>query len=413
MKGLPKQLFIIGLIATFSQTTFADTTEYFGNIRYNHVSPHVAIKGVNPLNQEQSQSRPHFIFNSNDHGRLTSIIDNSYNVVKRHHLTSLGAYKTVINYNGDKEIRTFFDINDQPMANGKGVFKEVYLYDNKHIKKQLNFFDKNNKPVESHWKIAEYRWTANHDMVIEKRFNLIKEAQPVAPYFAFASTGIIYDELGNPYQHFNLNKQLEVSNNADGVAYYQDTYDENGLHTKFSYYDEKGALVNNQSGFAVGVKNYDELGNYKGLDRFDVNNKALPARATRKSHTPTSEADRKEITRIASGYLIALQQLRPELMAEVMHEELSKHTIRTNREGVQKIGATTYKEMINFAHVWNKDGTRFPPNPSNKVIILDSYKNMASVKLVSDNWMEYLHLLKINGHWKIKNLVWDYNTMAK
>jgi len=38
---------------------------------------------------------------------------------------------------------------------------------------------------------------------------------------------------------------------------------------------------------------------------------------------------------------------------------------------------------------------------------------MAAVKLVSDNWYEYLHLLKINGHWKIKNLVWDYNTQEK
>lgn len=413
MKGLPKQFFIVALMATFSQTALADTTKYYGNIRYNHVSPHVSLKGVNPLNQVQAQKLPHFIFNINDHGRLISIIDNSYNVVKRHHLASLGAYKTIINYDGDKEIRTFFDINNQPMANIKGVYKEIYLYDNNHFKKQLNYFDKNDKPVESRWKISEYQWSNHDDMVIENRFNLKNEKQPLAPYFAFATTGIKYDKDGYPYQHFNLNGQLKVVNNADGVAYYQDSYNDNGLHIKFSYYDQNEKLVNNQWGFAYSIKNYDELGNYKDADKFDANNKALPARAPLKKFTPTSEADKKEITRIASGYLIGLQQLRPELMKEVMHEQLSKHTIRTYADGLQKIGPTTYEQMINFAHVWNKDGTRFPPNPSNKVIILDTYNNMASVKLVSDNWVEYLHLLKINGHWKIKNLVWDYNALEK
>jgi len=34
---------------------------------------------------------------------------------------------------------------------------------------------------------------------------------------------------------------------------------------------------------------------------------------------------------------------------------------------------------------------------------------MASVKLLSNNWYEYLHQVKIAGKWQIKNLRWTKN----
>ncbi|MEW6990562.1 nuclear transport factor 2 family protein [Colwelliaceae bacterium 6441] len=400
---------LIGAVIMLSPSVFANTAHYFGNIRYNHVSPHVPLKGIIPLTQAQAKNRPHFIFNVNKHGKITSIVDNSYNVVKRHHIASFGAFKTLIEYDGDKEVRTFFDINNQPMANIKGVFKEVYLYDNQHFKKQLNFFDKNDKPVESNWNIHEYQWRKHDNFVIEKRVNLKGEQQPLSPYFAFDTTKIEYDQAGNPFKHFNVNEQLNVVNNKTGVAYYQDKYDSNGLHTRFSYFDKNGTPVNNQWGFTYADKNYDALHNYVDASRYDTNHTFQPSPKPIKANMPASKADEKEIIRISQGYLVALQQLKPTLMAEVMHKDLSKHTIGTFADGQQRIRPTTYEQMINFAYVWNKDGTRFPPNPSNEAIILDSYNGMASVKLVSDNWVEYLHLLKLEGKWKIKNLVWDYN----
>ena len=63
--------------------------------------------------------------------------------------------------------------------------------------------------------------------------------------------------------------------------------------------------------------------------------------------------------------------------------------------------------MIEFAKSWNKSGTRFPPKPNNKAIILDIYNQIANVKLISDNWVEYLHLVKTNNEWNIINLLWQ------
>ena len=69
--------------------------------------------------------------------------------------------------------------------------------------------------------------------------------------------------------------------------------------------------------------------------------------------------------------------------------------------------------MLKFAESWNKSGAKFPTNPKNHVTILDAYQKAASVKLVSDNWVEYLHLIKVNRQWKIINLLWLYKDSRK
>jgi hypothetical protein len=69
--------------------------------------------------------------------------------------------------------------------------------------------------------------------------------------------------------------------------------------------------------------------------------------------------------------------------------------------------------MIEFAKSWNKSGTRFPPKPSNEIKILDIYNRIATVKLISDNWVEYLHLVKTNDQWQIINLLWQYKNVDR
>jgi len=123
-----------------------------------------------------------------------------------------------------------------------------------------------------------------------------------------------------------------------------------------------------------------------------------------------NEHDRKEVERVSLGYLVALQQLKPELMAEVMHPNLAKRTSYIDsKTGKVLLHDTSYDEMIQYAKSWNIKGDKFPQAPTNKAHILDLQGNMASVKLESDNWYEYLHLVKINDQWKIVNLYWQYH----
>ncbi len=55
-------------------------------------------------------------------------------------------------------------------------------------------------------------------------------------------------------------------------------------------------------------------------------------------------------------------------------------------------------------------GKKVPEDKRNiKVFILDVFKNTASVKTVSLEYVDYLHLAKFNGQWKIKNVLWEPN----
>jgi hypothetical protein len=129
---------------------------------------------------------------------------------------------------------------------------------------------------------------------------------------------------------------------------------------------------------------------------------------------PPTEQDKKEVKRISLGYLIALQQMKPDLMAEVMHPNLSKRTSFINRKnGKSVVRLTTYQQMIDFATYWNIKGDKFPKNPSNRATIMDMQGTMAAVKLESDNYYEYLHLVKLDGKWKILDLFWQHHPDKK
>lgn len=43
-----------------------------------------------------------------------------------------------------------------------------------------------------------------------------------------------------------------------------------------------------------------------------------------------------------------------------------------------------------------------------EVTILDYYNNIASVKIISDKFVDYLHMVFIQGEWKIVDVLWDF-----
>ncbi len=395
------------------------TKKYYRHLMYNHVSPHVEIRGTYEITEGEAQATAHYRFTYNSNKQLVEIINHNYYPYKRHPLGTIGAHRTSITYDTNTETRIFFDINGKRMTNDRGVYKEVYTYNKKGFKYALDFYDENDNLMESNWNIANYRWSQKGNLVIEKRYDLSNSPMPVSPYFEFGFTGIKYKKDGTPQEHFNLGENLKIKDNTLGIASYRDTYDKQGNHIQFSYYDAKGELTKNPWDYAVANQMFDENGYISRIERLDENKKIVgkskfPPVGKVEIALPASSQDSLEIRKKSLGYLIALQELKPDLMSEVFHPKLAKRTIGYDRETKQQIAReTTYEQMIEFANSWNQSGNKFPPKPMNKAIILDIYDHIATVKLVSDNWVEYLQLMKSNGEWSIINLLWQYRNVRR
>lgn len=176
MKNTPRNnlvLIIAFLLLTVlhfpkSSAQHATTEQYFRHMRYNHVSPHVKIKGIHEINQQEAQHTSHYVFKYNEKKQLIEIVNYHYHDQRKHPLATIGAHRTVFDYSDGEEIRTFFDKKGKRMANNREVFKEIYQYDKNGFINALDFYDLNDEPMESNWKIANYRWSKNKKMVIEK-----------------------------------------------------------------------------------------------------------------------------------------------------------------------------------------------------------------------------------------------------
>ncbi len=410
------------LLTLVSTSIFAQSNnseEYYRHLRYNHVSPYIDVVGIYPIDKSIAESTSHYKFSFDDSNRLVEIVNNHFHTEKKHPLASIGVYRVTITYQDGKETRTFFDSNGKRISNDRDVYKEVYHYDKKGFKNSLSFYYIDDQPMESNWKIAKYEWKKHKKFIVEKRFNLSDVEVSVSPYFKFGTTGISLYKNGAPKAHYNLNTDLEVANDETGIASYRDTFDDEGNHTKYTYHDISGVLKKNQWNFAIGEKVYDSIGNNIKLVQMDENEGVIRSRdiytnSRIEFSAIASKNDSLDIRKKSLGYLIALQQLKPELMDTVMNDSLNKVTIGYDRQTQKEYArATTRTQMMAFAKDWNKSNMKFPFKPNNKVRILDIYNRVASVRLTSDNWVEYLHLIKLDGKWDIVNLIWQHKDISR
>jgi hypothetical protein len=118
-------------------------------------------------------------------------------------------------------------------------------------------------------------------------------------------------------------------------------------------------------------------------------------------------ADSTAITRAALDYIQGYYSGNAERMERALHPDLAKRIVRTNpqngRSGLEQMSAMTLVQITrNMAH---------RPVPEDQwvddVTILDIFENAASVRVDASRWIDYLHLAKWNGEWKIVNVLWE------
>lgn len=67
----------------------------------------------------------------------------------------------------------------------------------------------------------------------------------------------------------------------------------------------------------------------------------------------------------------------------------------------------THQQLVSLAATWNKNGDNANENSPKKIEIYDINSKTASAKLTAEWGIDYFHLGKVDGKWKIYNVIWQ------
>jgi Putative lumazine-binding len=124
--------------------------------------------------------------------------------------------------------------------------------------------------------------------------------------------------------------------------------------------------------------------------------------------------DTLDIQRVALAYLESQHTPNPKLMQDALHPRLVKRSVFRNKATQKDYVSEFFAEnMIILAESYNIKNDKFPKNPKKELKLLDISAKTASVKLIADKWIDYMHIVKTNGEWKIINVLWQYNDVSE
>ncbi len=67
----------------------------------------------------------------------------------------------------------------------------------------------------------------------------------------------------------------------------------------------------------------------------------------------------------------------------------------------------SHAQLVSLAARWNKDGSNASETSPKDIEIYDINSKTASAKLTAEWGIDYFHLGKVNGKWKIYNVIWQ------
>jgi hypothetical protein len=124
------------------------------------------------------------------------------------------------------------------------------------------------------------------------------------------------------------------------------------------------------------------------------------------AQTPT---DSLQIKEAVLNYALGWFEGKPDLMEKALYHDFGKRNISVDEKGKTRISGHTAMSMV--------QGTRkraenpIPHEEAVKKIkevgISQIYDNIASAYVKSDSWIDFILLAKIDGEWKMMNVVWQ------
>jgi len=273
-------LVVLGINACSQKTAkkeAADNVKYYRSIQFSE-TPWDTEKGTHPITAEEAKTVNNYKFTYNENGTLASVEYNRNNVLLDY--SSIGAARVTYTYEGNKQIKRFFNEKGEAAKNG-GASVYDYTLDESGMRIALNFLDENNVQVENRNKINNFKWKMLPDgMLQELRYNLAGESVVMNEFCPFYELRFTYD--ANGYITRMANYQADTLYNCTagncgdiGVSYFLFENNAAGDLLSFSVHNASGQSSNLFWGWSKRLNVVDQNGNVIETTQFDQDNEYL------------------------------------------------------------------------------------------------------------------------------------------
>ena len=120
----------------------------------------------------------------------------------------------------------------------------------------------------------------------------------------------------------------------------------------------------------------------------------------------TREQDSLAIIKTSHDYIDGYYTADADRMQSALHPDLAKRIIMKNPQGYEMIQQMSALGLIQATK-------NHPPMPADKrrqdVTVTDIFRDAATVKIIANDWVDYLQLHRWHGHWVIVNVLWELN----
>lgn len=134
----------------------------------------------------------------------------------------------------------------------------------------------------------------------------------------------------------------------------------------------------------------------------------MSSREGNASVTSPSGEDLAAITAVARGYIEGWLDGDGERMCRCLHPDLVKRTVRRDAAtGDWRLGRPADAEMM---VEWTRAGegrTDIAAERVYEITVEDVFRQIASVRVLSQPYMDYLQTAKLGDRWLIANVLWE------
>ena len=93
-------------------------------------------------------------------------------------------------------------------------------------------------------------------------------------------------------------------------------------------------------------------------------------------------------------------------MERALHPELAKRNVFSDSSGRSRLVQMSAMTLVQNTR--SEGGSKIPSGQrTDSVRILDIYGGAASARVRAATWVDYMHLAKFNGRWRIINVLWE------